>query len=133
MTTSNQPNAPTLATRIPESRPVEGLEYGRSWDEGHAVRPRGRSIWGLARAVPEMDLADDADLVKAITTELEPWDGLPPAFHPAVAVLLKDGGIRSHVEAGVLQEVLAEWPGAGWPPAWWSAGSIPRGVWTGPM
>jgi hypothetical protein len=70
-------NAPILATRIPEGRAVEGLEYGahyssRGWT-GYHVRPTGSGLpFGVARQTPASDELEESDeaTVGEIGTEL---------------------------------------------------------------
>ena len=72
-------DTPILDTRIPESRKVEGLEYGANvsmtgW-AGYYVRPEGSGEWGVVRLTPASDelVGDgtDAEIVAAIREELD--------------------------------------------------------------
>lgn len=101
--------APTVSTRIPTDRNLEGLEYGASHNGRRYVRPTGMTLWGLARELPGENLPDDATTLDELTAELDRWDHLALDFHPAVAVLLDDGGIRAASEAEEYQAVLAAW------------------------
>lgn len=77
-------DAVVLDTRIPESRRIDGLEYGahvsrttRGWS-GYYVRPAGTDRWGVARLTPDDgelpqtqdgETADEA-VVRAIAAEM---------------------------------------------------------------
>lgn len=109
MSTTQQTTATSIATRIPADRNLEGLEYGASHNARRYVRPTGMTLWGLARELPAENLPDDATILDELTAELARWDHLPQAFHPAVAVLLDDGGIRVASEAEEYRAVLPAW------------------------
>ncbi|KPV41184.1 hypothetical protein AN478_04650 [Thiohalorhabdus denitrificans] len=107
MTTHN-PTAAAVATRVPEDHAVGGLEYGGHHNGRRYVRPVGMNLWGLARELPGEDLPGPAIILDELNAELDRWDHLPPAFHPAVAVFLEDGGLRAVSEAEDYRAVLPE-------------------------
>jgi hypothetical protein len=123
--------APTIATRIPGHRTVPGLEYGTSHNGRRFVRPTGMTLWGLARELPGEDLPDDATILDELTAELDRWDHLPEAFHPAVAVLLEDGGIRAASEVEEYRAVLPAWAWARFAERLVEYGARPEGILAG--
>ncbi len=89
------------------------------------------TLWGLARELPGEDLPDDGTILDELAAELGRWDHLLEDFHPAVAVLLDDGGIRAASEAEEYRAVLPTWAWARFAERLVEYGARPEGTLAG--
>lgn len=116
MTNDLPQDARVLTTRIPESRTVEGLAYGRhvstpGWS-GYYVRPADSQLpMGVARMTPADDelLDDDDEIVVAIDCEL---DALATTAERVSAAFGNDGSRFEHAISGQRLEEACEDQGA---------------------